>query len=126
MLTNTAAASSSLSRSAAGAVVFQKTYWSIKGHLAEAAWDLHVSTYGQSEVFLAGINGADSTMRQRMIGRELTLANLSYRLGQFASLVQQSNTDPGAYIAAVAAGSALRQMGLYDAAKAIWRLLRAA
>lgn len=126
MLSNNAVAFSSVSRSAAGAVVFQKTYWSIKGHLAEAAWDLHVSTYGQSEVFLAGINGTDSTMRHRMSRRELQLANLSYRLGQFATLVQQSNTDPGAYIAAVAAGAALRQIGLYGAAKTIWRLLRAA
>lgn len=124
MPTNNAVALSPVSRSAAGASLYQKTYWAIRGYLAEAAWDLHVSTFGQSEVFLAGINGAESSMRHRMSGNELVLADMAYRLGQFAWLVEQSNTNPAAYIAAVAAGAALRQMGHYGAAKALWRQLR--
>lgn len=83
-----------------------------------------ISTYGQSEVFLAGINGAESCMRHRMSSAEKKLADVVYRLGQFAQMVASSRESQGAWIGMVAAGKALRQLGAGKAAEKIYLSMR--
>lgn len=82
-----------------------------------------ISTYGQSEVFLAGINGAESCMRHRMSTREKALADVVYRLGQFAKMVADAKEGSVAQLGMIAAGKALRSIGAGVAAEKIYRAI---
>lgn len=106
------------------ALIFDRAWYAARPVISFWAERAVISTYGQSEVFLAGINGTESCMRHRMSTAEKKLADIVYRLGQFAQMVADSRGSHGAWIVMVAAGKALRQLGAGKAAEKIYLAMR--
>ena len=106
------------------AIIFDLAWYAARPVVSFWASHAGISTYGQSEVFLAGVNGVESCMRHRMSVAEKKLADVVYRLGQFAQMVTDSRNSQGAWIGMVAAGKALRHLGAGKAAEKIYLAMR--
>ena len=104
--------------------LYDLSWYAVRPVITSWAEKAHISTYGQAEVFLAGINGAESAMRCRMSVGEKRLADIVYRLGQFAQMVSASGESPAARIGMIAAGRSLRQLGAGSAAEKIYLAAR--
>lgn len=113
-----------LAPSAVSARIYDLAWYATAPVIRSWAEYNHVSTYGQGEVFLSGINGVSSCMRARMSTSEKALADVVYRLGQFAQMVTDSRNSQGAWIGMVAAGKALRHLGAGKAAEKIYLSMR--
>lgn len=109
-----------LANSAISARIFDLAWYAAAPTIKMWAENNVVSTYGQSEVFLAGINGAESCMRHRMSTREQALADVVYRLGQFAKMVADAKQGSATRIGMIAAGKALRKLGAGVGAEKIY------
>lgn len=112
-----------LAPSAVSARIYDLAWYAVAPIIRSWAEHNHVSTYGQGEVFLSGINGVSSCMRARMSTSEKALADVVYRLGQFAKMVVDAKEGSAAKIGMIAAGKALRSIGAGVAAEKIYRAI---
>lgn len=112
-----------LASSAVSARIYDLAWYAAAPVIRSWAEHNRFSTYGQGEVFLSGINGVSSCMRARMSTSEKALADVVYRLGQFAKMVVEAKEGSAAQIGMIAAGKALRSIGAGVAAEKIYRAI---
>ena len=109
-----------LASSAVSARIYDLAWYAVAPVIRSWAEHSRVSTYGQGEVFLSGINGVSSCMRARMSTSEKALADVVYRLGQFAKMVADAKQGSATRIGMIAAGKALRKLGAGVGAEKIY------